>query len=419
MGRRCLAASARTVALVALVALGPVACGPDDYDPSADATGPTPPAPTTSASALPEIEATPSAGSPLRCSSAAPPLAYVWDVHGALWELDVATLSTRMLGVPACPTAAKPWSLSVSQGGVAYLMYDDWNVYALPLESFHCAPTPFSASAIGIVGPASIALGAERGADRLYAYGASVTPEVVVSDVSDYVPFVLGPVAPARAEASVDLKADAYGRLLGLSDDGVLSQMDPATGALVAEEQTNLPTPDSWALFTYGTDVLAIGTESGAVVRYDLGQKTLTTLGLTSLSAVAASAPACTIAAPSPTTATAAPPSFSAGDVWIGTYSCPAIGTADVALAVKAFDGTTIEAVFDFNWTPGHTVGSFSMTGTFDPNTRAARLTAGAWIDQPSPDWSTVNLAGLVNLQGSTYSGSVRAPGCGAFTLAK
>jgi hypothetical protein len=110
------------------------------------------------------------------------------------------------------------------------------------------------------------------------------------------------------------------------------------------------------------------------------------------------------------------PPSFSAGDVWIGTYECPQ-QTMNLALVVESFDGAALAVRLDFDWLAERTTGSFEMSGTFDPNTREAKLTAGKWVSQPSAAWSTVNLDGFVTLDGFEYSGAVRTLGCGSFTL--
>jgi hypothetical protein len=309
--------------------------------------------------------------------------------------------------------------LTVSEGGVAYLMYDDWEVYALDLGTFTCSATPYSGSALGFVGSVSLALGAERGADRLYVYGTSTASSLAVSDVSDFTPFVVGPISPGAPEVSVDLKADAYGRLLGLSADGRLSQLDPATGTVVAQDQLSLDPSSTWALLAYGTDVFVIGAESGVVERYDLTtQKLVRVYGLIEEPIVGASAPPCTVAAPAYVATPSGPPAFVAGDVWIGSYGCSQ-ETVNVALVVDSADDTTLSARFDFNWVAGHTTGSYEVSGTFDANTREARFSAGDWVSQPSPNWSTVTLDGFVSLDGLKYSGGVWALGCGSFTLQK
>jgi hypothetical protein len=386
-------------------------------DPPA-ATTPAPASPaSTSAPAIPMIAAA-ADGPPLRCADGVPPQAYVWAVDGTLFELDVANLATRGLGIPACPTPARPWALSVSQRSTAYLMYDDWSIYALDLASFKCAATAYSPNALGFLGTASLALGAERSEDRLYVYGVSTAPQLAVSDVSDYTPFVLGPVGQTPPEPFLDLKTDAYGRLFGLAPDGVLSQLDPATGAVLAQDQLELDPASTAVLLTYGTDLFVIGGESGVVSRYDLDTKAFVPVfGLLHQTIVGASAPSCTVKAPIFPAATAnGPPSFSSGDVWIGTYECPQ-ETMNVALVVESFDGAALVARLDFDWLAEHTTGSYEMSGTFDPNTREAKLGAGNWVSQPSADWTTVNLDGFVTLDGLEYSGAVKALGCGSFTL--
>jgi hypothetical protein len=109
---------------------------------------------------------------------------------------------------------------------------------------------------------------------------------------------------------------------------------------------------------------------------------------------------------------------FTPGDAWVGTYVCVQ-GLTNLALVVESVNGNSIDARFDFDWISGSTQGSYELTGTYDPTTREATFTPGAWVLQPGSSWSPVGMDGFVDLSGTSYSGNIQFAGCGAFSVSR
>ena len=84
---------------------------------------------------------------------------------------------------------------------------------------------------------------------------------------------------------------------------------------------------------------------------------------------------------------------------------------------IDAVAGNAIQARFDFQNVGGSENGSYVLSGTFDPDTREATFTPGAWVWQPGASWTPVGLDGYVDLGGRQLSGSVTFDGCGSFLV--
>jgi hypothetical protein len=369
---------------------------------------------------VPPISATPSQGTPTLCADGAAPQAYLWAVDSTLFSFDPSSLETRALGVINCPTTANPWSLNVAASGATYAIYEDGSLYEVDLGTLACQPTAYSVGQLGFYGQTGMTLGAGENANRLYVYGQGSSPALGVSDLSRFILFQLGPITPQPQPLPVDLKSDAYGRLFTLTSNGRFDELDPATGSLLGEDNTGFSgTQGGWALLPDNGQLYFFGGVSGGVSRYDVAAKALFPLGQVNQTIVGASA------APCVSSAVATPPGadagetvapFSGGDAWIGTYVC-APGLTNVAVVIESVAGNSVNARFDF--AQDATQGSFELVGTFDPVTREATFSPGAWVSQPSGPWSAVGLDGYVDLSGQAFSGNITAAGCGAFSLAR
>ena len=112
-------------------------------------------------------------------------------------------------------------------------------------------------------------------------------------------------------------------------------------------------------------------------------------------------------------TATAtAKAAFAQGETWAGSYVC-AQGSTALQLRIS-HSSPNVAAVFSFE--KGKTVGSFSMSGTYDAGSRHLHLVAGSWIVHPG-NFVTVNLDGHLSADGHTFAGSVQGPGCTSFSV--
>jgi hypothetical protein len=382
---------------------------------------------------VPPIAALP-VTAPAICANGAAPSAYVLAQNGTLFSFDPTTLAMQALGVPACANDASAFAVSAS--GTAYVISDA--LYQVDLTTLACTRAPFPAAQVGVT---AIAVGAGTSSDRLWSYAPTPAPSVGVSDLSTFVRFQTGAFAPAPWTGTVDLTMDAYGRLFALAIDGTLVQLDPATGAIVGQDMTGFDGTNggvlvsgTMALMAYGGQLYFFSGPSGALSRYDVSTQQLQPLGLLDQAIVGASAPAC-VAASTPLDAGAeagaeagAPTAgeagtsarvtpFTAGDAWIGTFTCQQ-GLTDLAIVVDAVSGNTIAARFDFEATGGGEGGSFVLTGTYDPDTREAAFTPGDWVSQPAASgMSTLSLDGFVDLSGRQLAGAVTQYGCGSFLV--
>jgi hypothetical protein len=371
---------------------------------------------------LPPLDATPAASAPSICAGGAPPKAYLLAADTTVFEFDPSTLSLHSLGVLECAANGKPWTFSVSQDGSAYVMFEDWNIYRVDLSTMQCSMTAYVPGQLGFTGQEAIALApAEK---RMYVFGNDGAPMLAVADVKDFLLFPLGAGQPA-APFPVDMKVDAYNRIYGLGDTGVLTQFDPSTGDVIGQDLTGFDgTTGGWALMAYEDSLYFFGGDYGGVTRYDVATKTLTPIGQVNQTIVGASAVPCTSApssvdggpngAPDAGAAPANP--FSPGDSWIGNYVCQQ-GLTNLALVIESVNGDAVNARFDFNWVQGSATGSFELTGMFDPATGHAVFTPGAWVSQPGTNWETVGLDGFVNQSGDAFAGGISHTGCGAFAV--
>jgi hypothetical protein len=106
---------------------------------------------------------------------------------------------------------------------------------------------------------------------------------------------------------------------------------------------------------------------------------------------------------------------FVSGDDWTGSYTCPQ-GLTNLTLHIGNVFGASIDAIFEFDYVPGNTSGSYALTGSFDETTQQARFTPGAWISQP-PGWISVGMLGTVQSGCAVYSGEITDDDCGSFTV--
>ena len=109
---------------------------------------------------------------------------------------------------------------------------------------------------------------------------------------------------------------------------------------------------------------------------------------------------------------------FVAGSTWRGSYTCPQ-GPTELELRVVAVQGDVIEdALFAFDYAQ-RTVGSFHLSGSFEPESSRAKLDAGAWVTRPGSGWYTVGMDGTVDASGMVYEGKIVAAGCSTFRLTR
>lgn len=149
-------------------------------------------------------------------STSCPRNGYLWASSGELYSFEPQSVSATRLGLVTCPTAASPWSMSVSRTGVGYLMYSDWNIYRVDLTTLACTTTPYVPYQLGLGSQTALAVSDDL-IERLFVYGlTNAGPLLAVTNLTSFaLSAVQEPEAPAIPP---DMQADAYGHLFVLSD---------------------------------------------------------------------------------------------------------------------------------------------------------------------------------------------------------
>jgi hypothetical protein len=267
-------------------------------DASAPDVSPLPDAPADTADVVPEDVPPPIDGllppDAASCGDSGGAVAYLASDQGQLYTLDPPTLATNLLGTPQCPSGGTtPYAMSVSRENVAYILYLDFNIYAVDLGTLACTRTPYTAGQLGIVGDLGLAV--SRGAtESLFYYAENTQPILATSDLSTFVLSEVGPITPNPGDFPLDTQFDEFGRLFGLSDTGLFVQVDPSTGSVLGQDQTTLPpAAGGWALLTYQDQVYFFAGSPANEYLYDVATKTLTNMGALGFVVVGASSPPC------------------------------------------------------------------------------------------------------------------------------
>jgi hypothetical protein len=211
-----------------------------------------------------------------------------------LYTLDPPTLTTTLLGPLGCSSTADPWTLTASSSGTVYVLYEDWNLYAVDPKTLICTEVASIAGQLSLTGNDGVTVAPDAdGGESLYVYGpnASETTILAKGPLTTFTLAEVGAVTPVPSESPLDIRADAFGRIFGLGTDGDFVQIDPSTAALVAQDKTGFVSGGSWALLTYNDAIYFFA--GGAVSQYDLATQTLTPVGNVGIEVVGASAAPC------------------------------------------------------------------------------------------------------------------------------
>ena len=108
---------------------------------------------------------------------------------------------------------------------------------------------------------------------------------------------------------------------------------------------------------------------------------------------------------------------------WSGYYVCKQ-GTTSLILRInsvteiKNTDILNVEAIFDFDYANGRTVGKSNLYGQYNPKNRTLLLNPGEWIQRP-PGYESVGMDGKISSDGKHYTGKIRSPsaGCSEFNV--
>jgi outer membrane protein assembly factor BamB len=180
-------------------------------------------------------------------------------------------MNATMLGVPQCGDDNVQWTMTASREN-AYIVYTDGTLYAVDLTTLACILTPFQPNQLGIQPDFGIAVAGSGAGESFYVYGegSDGNPILAVSDLSSFVLTKVGDVLPVPPTSSfpVNLTADSMGHLYAFSPDGLLQEIDAATGTVLQAAQTDIITMSTWASLTGGSEVVLF--VDSRVASYDL-----------------------------------------------------------------------------------------------------------------------------------------------------
>jgi hypothetical protein len=240
--------------------------------------------------ALPPIDAiTPLDVTPLICTDAGATQIYVITEQNILYSFYPPTLAFEQIGTIACPTVGtttngppEPFSMAVDNRGVAYVVFDDGELFQVSTANASCVATTFTQDqdgfcdfGMGYSGDMTDAgetlyVAADPALDNNcpgagvdQATLASVDPNLRVHPIG---PFTGASVVGAELTGTGAGQLFAfYSHVANTDPDSYIGQIDKTTGAVTAESVlTGVSQGDGWAFAFWGGDFYAFVSATGS-----------------------------------------------------------------------------------------------------------------------------------------------------------
>ncbi len=186
---------------------------------------------------------------------------YTVDQSGMFSRFDPATSTFTDIGLLDCPDYNRPFSMAVDQNAVAWVVYDDGNLFAVDTTTGQCQATSFVVGQHGLVDfGMGFVFDPSTGLDTLYIAGGPTGGYSKQSELAtvSFPSLLVTPVG--NTDGMPELTGTGDGALWGFfpagtSSTGVatLSRLDPATGATL--ESYTYPTltgNNNWAMKFWG-----------------------------------------------------------------------------------------------------------------------------------------------------------------------
>jgi hypothetical protein len=229
------------------------------------------------ADALPPIDATP----PPNDASLSCPIggltAFLLGDNGSLFTFDPDTLATTNLGVLNCPSQSTPWTLTAASSGLLYAVYQDWRIYEIDPRTLTCTATPYDPTRLDVGTGIGVTVAPGDAGEVMYIYGiqSTTTPALARGDLQTFTMSLVGEIIPKPSSNHypIDIRANAFGRMFGLSSDGLFIEIDKSNATILAQNQTTFREMGSFALLTWNDDFYFF---NGAnVSKYDVATNSL------------------------------------------------------------------------------------------------------------------------------------------------
>jgi hypothetical protein len=186
---------------------------------------------------------------------------YTFDSSNTLSRFDPATLSFTDIGSLNCSANSYPFSMSVDENGIAWVLYGDGNLFQVDTATASCYATSYGPDQQGysVFGMGDI-FQSPAGADTLYiAGGAQVGAASARLGSVDFATLQVTDIAPLQIgwpELSGTGDGELWGFVPGSESPGgtsVVAQIDPTTGdTLQTYLLPNVPNSGSWAMKFHG-----------------------------------------------------------------------------------------------------------------------------------------------------------------------
>lgn len=194
-----------------------------------------------------------------QCVDAAATLIYVITEQYDLYSFDPSSLAFTNIGAIACPSApgATPFSMAVDERGIAYIVFNDGNLYRVSTATAACEATAFTPGQNGFTtfGMGFSADTTDTGETLFVASDGN--SELGSIDVTSFTLTPVGGFNPVINMA--ELTGTGAGQLFGFYStdpgDSAIAQIDKATAAVT--NVTPLPgvaQGSGWAFAFYGGD---------------------------------------------------------------------------------------------------------------------------------------------------------------------
>jgi hypothetical protein len=225
--------------------------------------------------ALPSIDVTAPVKPVNDCPDAGATLVYVVTRQEQLLSFYPPTAQFRAIGPLSCPTrsATNPFSMAVDRTGIAYVLYQDGELFRVSTATARCQATSFRAGQSGFAGTFGMGFSHDNtgtGETLFVASGDSATtPSLGTIDPRTFSLRIVGDLQPAilNAELSGTGAGDLFAFFAttgaapcdnmpnGDCADSAIGQLDKTTGRVVAQSVLRgNPQGTAWAFAFWGGD---------------------------------------------------------------------------------------------------------------------------------------------------------------------
>jgi hypothetical protein len=165
----------------------------------------------------------------------------------------------RVVGSLVCPAVGTPFSMAVDRRGIAYVLYNDGNLFRVSTLTGACAPTPFRTGQQGFqlfgMGFASNSGGPE---ETLFVAGDNRDGAQQGLARIDLTTFALTRVGQGELPTRAELTGSGDGRLFAFYPGDVagsaIGQVDKTRGLITAENPLAVEQGNGWAFAFWGGD---------------------------------------------------------------------------------------------------------------------------------------------------------------------